>query len=643
MGMLEQIRDVGMGSSEDGVHEDAMNVIEYVESDLGLGFDPEDSSSVSLHPVQKFILKCYYGLELESQDEVIKIPRHWKYADSAKPEHYYQFTEQEYLQYLYDEGRSNISEIDDKRRYLILPVGRRSGKTFLSSIISSYETYKLLRKGNPQRYYGLPEGAPIHISNVATSRDQAKLMFDETRRHYRNCEFFDTYLARSTQSYVNFQTPHDLRSHGNEGEDDQESVQIKFFSSVSKGIRGTNNIVVVLDEAAFFPTKGEKSAKAVYKAASPSLAAFSKKDPEDGKTPIGPPEGKLIMISSPHTREGLFYEQYEKALSGYKESEKLLMIRAPTWEVNPTVSVEYYEGEFHNDPEAFWSEFGSEFTSRVKSWIDREEDLTICIDKDLEPKSRGVPQEPHYLGIDLAAKGDRTALVLTKPKGDHVQLVYHELWQAGVPWDSINPHLSAPMLDYAKTLQDEVRLELEKIADWVQALSRKFYIEAGEFDSWEGISFQQSMERRNLDQIEMVNFTRNDTSRRFHAFKQLLWHERMELYDYVRDPADELKGEIKSSYMKELMDLEADRVSKNIVNVEAPDVAGKYDDFADALVRSVWLSLSTMLPKEEGGRGKKKVTSSTNSTNRPTSGSVSDARQYRQRRSRYRNYVSDRG
>ena len=47
-------------------------------------------------------------------------------------------------------------------------------------------------------------------------------------------------------------------------------------------------------------------------------------------------------------------------------------------------------------------------------------------------------------------------------------------------------------------------------------------------------------------------------------------------------------GEDHSPYLTELLELQAEYVSKYIVKVEAPNLEGKHDDLSDALVRMVW-------------------------------------------------------
>ncbi len=73
-----------------------------------------------------------------------------------------------------------------------------------------------------------------------------------------------------------------------------------------------------------------------------------------------------------------------------------------------------------------------------------------------------------------------------------IQLGYHETWCAGVPWEESNPHLAGPpTIPYARTLQDQQRLDVDELVDWFHSLSRRFYITGGLLDQACGVIFEQ--------------------------------------------------------------------------------------------------------------------------------------------------------
>lgn len=573
------------------------SVIEYIEADWGL--------KMTLFPVQRFIVKLYYNLPLNDRDKTIKI------TDMLNTKTLFYLTEKEYLRFLYEEGRCNFSDQDGDRRQLILSIGRRAGKTTLSSLFASYEVYRLLNMHDPQAYYGLPGGNTIQIISVATDKDQAGILFREVSGHLSRCEYFQPYILSNNLSRIDFQTPSDIEKFGpSQRQQDgkfaslngKSSIRVTFKSAIAKGLRGMGNIVVILDEMAHFLDDGSTSADEVYKAVTPSMAAFSPKSPDEDlpadERAVGPVESRLICISSPLNKQGKFYDLYQTAMAGGPAARNMIAIKAPTWEVNPTIPAEYYNQKYHEDPTTFMVEHGAEFSDRVRGWIERAIDLEACLDLDLRPKERGLPRAPHQMGVDVAVTNDGTSISITHVEDDTIVLDYHEVWYAGVDWRESNPHLGENYTTpYAKTLKDVDRLDFEEIAVWIEALCRRFYITEGIFDRWEGLSLEQQLHKRGLKQFTSEFFTKDLSSKMYQAMKLLMFDQKLKLYDWpipqeVKAQSNEMVNKRPHSpLIQELLELQATQQSKNVIVVEAPQVAGKHDDMSDALVRSIWLSM----------------------------------------------------
>lgn len=574
------------------------NILDYIEQPWGL--------AMRLFPAQKFLVKLFYFLPLDDKlpdDPYDRI----RITDMFNTKVLYEFTEKEYLTYLYNEGRCNIKEQDHERRELILAIGRRAGKTTLSGIFASYEVYRLLNLYNPQEYYGLPNGNRIQLISVATDKDQAGLLFNEVTTHMAKCEYFKPFIANNTLSHVNFRTPYDIEKFGTTKQLDngrfvslngKATLRVTFKSCIAKGLRGSGNVVVILDEIAHFQDKGQSSAKDIYDAVTPSTAAFSPKG-EKGM-PIGPVESRIILISSPLGKSGKFFEQFDLAMHGGPGSEKLLAIQAPTWEINPTVEPGYYKQKYHSDPIVFAVEHGAQFSDQVTGWIERESDLMSCVDPNLRPKESGVPRAPHQMGIDVGLVDDGTAIAITHLEGDRIILDYHECWYAGIDWREANPHLDgAYSTPYAKNLANVERLDFDEIAEWVYQLTKKFHITSGLFDRWNGIPLEQTLHKKGLKQFKTEFFTRDQSSKIYQSAKSFLYDGKLVLYDYPFDPGSKKH----SPLIAELLTLQARQISKNMVIVEKPKKAGAKDDTSDALVRAVWLSTETLLNQKHVSHG----------------------------------------
>ena len=585
--------------------EGIFNILEYIEADWGL--------NMTLYPAQRAIVKLYYFLEL---DDVLPSDP-WKQIrvrDILTGNIKYTLTEKEYLQYLYNEGRCNIGEQDHERRELILSIGRRGGKSTLSGIFASYEVYRLLNLQNPQKYYGLPDGNRIQIISLATDKDQAGILFNEVSGHLGKCSYFKPYEASRTQTNVYFRTPHDIEKYGNMYRENgkfasyvgKASLRLTFRGASGKGTRGYGNIVIILDEFAHFLDTGPASAEEMYKAISPSTAAFSPKNPENPLEEIGPKEARIVCISSPLGKSGKFYALYDQAMRNDKGSENMLAIQAPTWEINPTVPLADLQQAYYADPKAFAVEFGAEFNDQISGWIEREEDLTVCIKAGHRPILQARPKIPHFMGIDVGLVGDGTYIAITHIEDGKIVLDYHEGWYAGVDWRETNPHLQGQFsCDYAKNLKTVERLDFEEISKWVISMTKKFSIRDGLFDSWNGIPLEQALHKAGLSQFKSEHFTQDASSKIYQSAKMMMFDEKLVLYDHpIPDRVVESGGGTKHSpYIAELLSLRAKRISKNIVKVEAPQKAGAHDDFSDALVRSIWLALRRMGDEKYASHG----------------------------------------
>lgn len=566
------------------------SIIDYIEQSWGLG--------MKLYPVQKFLTKLFYFLPLEDREKTIKV------TDMLGTKVRYHLTEREYLQFLYNEGRCNISEQDHPRNLLILPIGRRGGKTTLSAIFASYEIYRLLNLHDPQKYYGMNN--VIQLLNVAVDKEQAGILFQDVTGHLVKCEYFKPFLANSTQQKINIRTPADIEKFGPVDRQHQNgrftsltgkaSLRVSFKSCVARGLRGHANSMIILDEMAHYIEDGDSSAKNIYDAITPSNSTFNPKDPETGlpyETADGVPlssEGRILCISSPLNKSGKFYDLYMQAMRGGEAAVNMLAVQAPTWEINPTVPPSIYSQKYHEDPAVFMTEFGAEFSDRVRGWIEREEDLMACVDPMMQPQLIGTPRYPHQMGIDLALMNDYTAITITSPVNGKIELVYHEMWKAGEDWRITNPHLgneySTP---YCKRLGDAPRLEFDEIGEWIVALTKRFYITDGIFDRWNGIPLEQALLKRGFTQFRCEYFQRDLASKIYQNAKMMIMDRALRLYERPTPLSGKHSGPI-----AELLGLQAKQVSKNVVVVEAPEGVGNHDDFSDSFVRAVWLTSERM-------------------------------------------------
>jgi len=192
-----------------------------------------------LFPTQSLLIKVLYGL--------------WKKYPITK-------AEQEVLDLLKDEWSIDWDlpnrDINQFIEILILVLGRRAGKSSFISFVQTYETYKLICKGDPQAYYKIRKRHPIWIVNIAKDGAQAQDPFRLCKDNIRRVPFFEKYVdwSKDTSEMLRLFTPADL----------YENSRIKKFNdSRPKGAPKKNYLEGSIMIAAFTTSAASKRGKAI--------------------------------------------------------------------------------------------------------------------------------------------------------------------------------------------------------------------------------------------------------------------------------------------------------------------------------------------------------------------------------------------
>jgi len=350
-------------------------------------------------------------------------------------------------------------------------------------------------------------------------------------------------------------------------------------------------------------TDSNKSDKIIYDSVTPSIAQFGE-------------DGKIINISSPLNKSGLLWDLYTSALDG---SDNLLMIQAPSWEINTTLSSSYLKGRHHQDPVTYDCEFGGQFSDRIKAWMP-EEYIRKIIVPDLKPKKWGVPRVPYFVGLDVGLKGDGTAIAIShieqveNEKGelvDKIELDFIDSRYAGLP----------PYEDYDV-------LDFELISDWIKEICDRYYVVGGLIDQHNGILVEQNLHKKGLTQFELIYHSRNFNSQLYQNFMMMAIDRKLRLFN---DKPDDAKD---SELIDEILKLQVKQYAKNIICVESPKLKNHHDDLSDALMRSVWLASEALRKGHITGR-------QLSSLNQQYGGII-NATQYQMRKERFHNINDNR-
>lgn len=338
-------------------------------------------------------------------------------------------------------------------------ITHNSGKSSFISFIQTYEAYKLICKGDPQRYYGIRARHPIWIVNTAKDGEQAQDPFRLCKENIRRIPFFQKYIdwSKDNESEMRLFTPADLyenaqikkynetRSKGAPKKSLQPgTIMIAAFTTTAASKRGKAIIMLILDEFAHFDrakTSGgglteedilaemPQTDYAMLKALSPATKDFNIKATENYD---GDPknlwydadsdenyliyDGKIIMISSPKEKGGEFYKHY--CLAGGMEQanpqrpdrrKNFLLMQMSSWECNPKYTRKSFASDYQKDPTGANMEFGGHFGEPSTTFIDASK-VDAMVDLKRPMSYVGKQFQQYIISIDPASKGDTYAI-----------------------------------------------------------------------------------------------------------------------------------------------------------------------------------------------------------------------------------------
>lgn len=523
-----------------GQTDEVADIVTFVEAPWGLG--------VQALPVQRFVLKCLYGLELDNTTKSIHVP------DILNEKILYKLTEKEFLEFLYAEGRSNTDEVEGKTFHeLVMAAGRRSTKSTIASFVSNYELYKLVKRGNPSKFFGFNPNSIISILNVAPTDDQARQVFDMIQGQALKCPYLRDRSLHQTMTYFDIQTDSDREMHGK-----PRATLVSIAGGCSSNsLRGRNAIVVIMDEMAFFIDKENSrfSGAEVYKALTPSMADFGQ-------------HGKVLCLSSPYGKFGRFYERFQES---FEEPDYTLMFKMYTAMANPRVPPEILRAAYRRDKTSFMCEFGGEFSDRITAWVEMESEFRKCVRK-RPPVTRGRREIQYYMGLDLGFKNDGTAIAIVHKENGKIVLDYAEVWFSGSSdvWKVENS-----IYHGCTKYRHRPLLRMADIVSEVKELSRWFGIQHGLFDQAGGWGFKELLEAAGFSQLEMKHFTDTLNHDVYELVKHLYGECLLDLYDHP-------------VLVPEMLSLEAEKRNQGKITVQAPNREGAHDDISDALARAIW-------------------------------------------------------
>jgi hypothetical protein len=264
-------------------------------------------------------------------------------------------------------------------RELWVIAGRRGGKDSVASVIAAHAA-SFFEHGDRLR-----PGERAVVMCLAVDRDQAKIVLGYTKAYFAAIPELKAMVTRDTS----------------DGLELDNGVDIVISTNSFRSVRGRSILLVIFDEVAFW--RDEASAtpdKETYKAVRPGLATL--------------PGSMLVGITSPYRRAGLAYDKWRRH---YGQPGNVLVIRAPSRVLNPTLPQEIVDEALEEDPSAAAAEWLAEWRTDIESYVSPEVvDAAVVPGRHELPPVSGVS----YVGFVDPSGGsaDSMTLAISHREGD---------------------------------------------------------------------------------------------------------------------------------------------------------------------------------------------------------------------------------
>ena len=475
---------------------------------------------------------------------------------------------------------------DHYRKYtkneVILMLGKGSGKDHTSTIGCAYLVYKLLCLKDPAQYFGKPPGDAIDLMNVAVNAQQAKNVFFKGFRSKieKSPWFAGKYNAKMDS--IEF----------------DKAITVYSGHSERESHEGLNLILAVLDEISGFATESAsgneqaKTADNLYRAFRGSV---------DSRFPDF---GKIILLSFPRFKGDFISKRYEEVIAEKEshlkshtfilnptlsEEDKnnkftieweednitsykypgVFALKRPTWEINPTRSIEDFKLSFFTDPGDALMRFACMPTFSSDNFFKSRDKIEKCLSirnpidalRRFDTSFSPSPDKIYYVHADLAQKHDKCAVAIAhvdkwvtiQEFNDYKQIVPFVVVDAIAYWE---PRREGPV-------------DLSEVKNWIINLRRVNGFKLGlvTFDRWQSFDIQQE-----LKTVGINTETLSVAKKHYEDLAMLIYEER------VAAPHIDI-------LLDELLELK-------VINNRVDHPRKKSKDLADAMCGAVYNAIS---------------------------------------------------
>jgi hypothetical protein len=267
-------------------------------------------------------------------------------------------------------GRTDLPSEGFQEAWLC--VGRRGGKSLILALIATF----LAAVVNWSEYLVGGERGTIMI--VAADRRQARVIF----------RYITSLLKETTLSRL-------IERETADALDLNNGITIEILTASFRTVRGYTLIAALCDEIAFWRSDegGASPDSEIIAAIRPAMSTV--------------PNAMLLCASSPYARQGMLFDTHARHYG--KADDPILVWKADTKTMNPTVPDRIIKEAYDDDPARAAAEYGAEFRSDVETFMRREviEACTVRGRNELPPvkgvaysaftdPSGGLNANPHY-------------------------------------------------------------------------------------------------------------------------------------------------------------------------------------------------------------------------------------------------------
>ncbi len=314
-------------------------------------------------------------------------------------------------------------EAGEEKSEAVLALGARSGKSICGSIIAIYEA----TRSKWAKY--LNKGESGYIVVVSTRQKQSEMIIGANcLRLMENSYHLRGLIKDSTQSELTL----------------KNNMKIISLPCNSTAGRGLPIACLIFDEIAHFYTEGAKADETIFNALRPRQVQF--------------PGCKLIMISTPAAKQGLFFNFFDE---GFMVPGRLTA-QAPTLFMNPLVDHKFLEKEKKRDINSYLREFEAQFSEKLEAFFSYEIIVNaLKLAGDLPYKE----ELQYYAGIDASglAGRDKFALAICHNQETDVYI------DKAVTWDIKDGDLIMADIEKIMGIYNITKVSIDRYAKgWVQ-------------------------------------------------------------------------------------------------------------------------------------------------------------------------------